>query len=317
MIELADYQFELCESAEEDADGLAFGRDTPIPVNSFDTGISDNRTADAERPMADGTAFGRDFRDARLLAFELTATSWTPAIPAAGFGAIVPGSDRVAEVLDVAEQIESAWAADRIRLSPGAVQVLRWQVGGRTRRVYGRTRKCSSKPDIVHAGQVSFVADFQTGDDLFYADDRRVVSIPVAIAANAWTTWPLTWPTFWHKAASGNVGMITVGGTRATWPAFTIHGPIAQPEIVVGGYGSLKLNTSLTYDQAVYIDTRPWNRGIRRENGANLAGALDPRSTPLPLLRVPPGTYSVALDGTDVTGTASLVVELRDAYSSW
>jgi hypothetical protein len=322
MIDLADYQFELCESSAEDADGLVFGAGTPIPVNSFDAGVSDNRTADAERPVADGTAFGRDFRDARLLAWELTACSWSPAVTAeaalSGYRTgTVLGADRVAEALDAAEQIETAWASDRIRLSPGAVQVMRWQVGGRTRRVYGRPRKCSSKPDNLQAGQIGFQAEFQAEDDLFYDDQRSVVTIPIAAPPSAWTTWPLRWPLVWQRSPTANSGTILVGGTRATWPSFTINGPLANPEIVVGGYGSLTINTTLLFDQALYIDTRPWNRGVRRENGANLAGVLDPRSTPLTLLRVPPGSYSVALDGIDPTGTASLVVEHRDAYSSW
>lgn len=316
MIDLAERQFELLESAEEDADGLHMGTGTPVNVATFDPGAPDLKNADSDRPMADGIAFGRDFRGGRLLSLDLHALSYTPALARAPYGDSA-GAEPVVETLTWADRVESAWAADRVRLSPGAVQVLRWRIGGRTRRAYGRPRRCAPSAATVHAGVVPLTADFQAADDLFYSDQRKVTTVTVAPAANAWTTWPLDWPVLWTKAASGNAGTITVGGTRATWPSFTIYGPIASPSIVIAGFGEIKLNTSLAYDQVLYLDTRPWNRGIRRESGANLAGALDTRATPLSLLRIPPGSYSVALKGTDATGTASLVVEHRDAFSSF
>lgn len=317
MIELTEGQFELMESSIEDADGLHMGRGTPVSVATFDMGTPDLRNADAERPMADGIAFGRDFRSGRLISLEMNALSYTPALAMAAYGDSA-GAEPVVEALNWADRVESAWAADRVRLVPSAVQVLRWRVGGRTRRVYGRPRRCAVDTAIHHVGNVPITADFQAEDDLVYSDLRRVTTINIVPSANAWVTFPLDWPIFWYSAAAGvNNGSITVGGTRATWPSFTIHGPVAQPSIVIGGYGELKLNTNLLYDQSIYLDTRPWNRGIRRENGSNIAGALDSRATPLSLLRVPPGSYSVALKGTDPTGTAKLVVEHRDAFSSF
>lgn len=321
MIDLLDYQFELLESAEEDAEGLHMGRHTPVNVRTFDVGSPETRDADAERPMADGIAFGRDFRSGRLISLELNALSYTPALARAPYGDSA-GAEPVVEALNWADQVESAWAADRIRLVPGAVQVLRWRVGNRVRRVYGRTRRCSPTTGNVHTGNVPMVADFQTIDDLYYSDQRKVTTVDIVPAANAWTVWPLEWPVYWYRAnESANAGTITVGGTRATWPVFTIYGPnsgtLASPSIVIGGYGELKLNTTLAYDQVIYLDTRPWNRGIRRNDGANLAGALDTRSTPLSMLRIPPGTYEFALKGTDASGTSQLVVEHRDAFSSF
>ena len=59
MIELAERQFELLESAAEDADGLLMGEYTPVAVRSFDPGEPATRDATSERPMADGIAFGR------------------------------------------------------------------------------------------------------------------------------------------------------------------------------------------------------------------------------------------------------------------
>lgn len=315
MIDLAEGQIELLESSAEDADGLLMGAPAPVTVRAFDPGSVDIRDADAERQLADGVAFGRDFRGGRLLSLELTALSWTPALATAGYGAS-PGAEPAVEALNWADRVESAWAADRIRLVPGAVQVLRWKAGGRVRRVYGRSRKCSPVVGSYRQGVIPLTADFRAEDDLIYADDRKVTSVQVAPASNAWATWPLEWPVLWRNAPAGPEGTVIVGGTRATWPSFTIRGPIVNPTVVFGGYGELRLNTTLLYDQTVYIDTRPWNRGIRRENGANLAGALDTRATPLSLLRIPPGSYSVALKGTDPTGTAQLVVEHRDAFSS-
>lgn len=315
MIDLGEGQFELLESAAEDADGLLMGRPAPVTVRSFDPGTPDLRNADAERPMADGIAFGRDFRGGRLYSLELNALSWTPALSKAAYG-VSAGAEPAVEALTWADRVESAWAADRVRLSAGAVQVLRWRVGGRTRRVYGRPRRCAPVATSVRSGNIPLTADFQAEDDLVYSDLRRVMTVGIAPPSNAWATWPLEWPVSWRTGGASPEGALLVGGTRGTWPSFTVHGPILNPTIVIGGYGELRVNTNLLYDQALYIDTRPWNRGVRRENGANLAGAVDTRATPLSLLRIPPGSYSVGLKGVDPTATASLVVEHRDAFSS-
>lgn len=315
MIELADGQFELLESSLEDADGLLMGRRSPVGVRSFSPGTPEQRAAMSPRPMADGVAFGRGLRGGRLYALALNAQSWTPALPRAAYGAS-PGTEPALEALTWTDRVESAWAADQVRLVPGAVQVLRWRTAGRTRRIYGRGGNCAPDTSNPHTGVIPIEAEFQAEDDLVYSDLRKVTTVGIVPPANAWTTWPLTWPITWTKPVAGTVGTITVGGTRATWPTFTLHGPISAASIVVGGYGELKLNGALAFDQTLYIDTRPWNRGIRRENGASVPGVLDTRATTLPQLRFPPGSYSVALKGTDPTGTASLVVEHRDAFSS-
>jgi hypothetical protein len=306
VIELAEAQFELMPSSDDtDVDGLHMGRFTSVAVQSFEPDGPEIRIADAAVAMGDGIRMGRDFRAGRVISMELAAVSPT--------GSTQPAVD----ALNALDKLESAWAADRVRMSPGAVQVLRWRAGGRVRRVYGRPRAISPITNTYHQGSIPVAADFQCIDDLYYADQRSVVTVGIAIAANAWTTWPVDWPIVWRKAESGNAGTILVEGTRATWPSFTIHGPVLNPTIVIGGYGEIKFTTNLLYDQTLYIDTRPWNRGVRRENGASLAGVMDTRSTPLSQLRFPPGTYSVALKGVDPTGTASLVVEHRAAYSSF
>lgn len=306
MISLTEAQFELTPSSDDaDVDGLHMGRFTTVAVQAFEPDGPDIRNADADVAMGDGTRMGRDFRSGRVISLSLAAVSPQ--------GSTQPAQD----ALNTLDALEGAWAADRVRMVPGAVQVLRWRAGGRLRRVYGRPRAIAHETGLYHQGTIPVTADFQCVDDLYYDDQRMVTTVGIAVAANAWTTWPLEWPVLWRKPASGTSGVITILGSRATWPTFTITGPVAQPSIVIGGYGEIKLNTSLAYDQTLYLDTRPWNRGIRRENGANLAAVLDTRSTPLSQLRFPPGTYSVALKGTDPTGTASLTVEHRAAYSSF
>lgn len=307
MIDLAEGQFELMPSSDDtDVDGLHMGRFTSVPVQTFDPNAVDIRNADAPIPMGDGTRFGRDFRGGRVIGLELAAVSLT--------GSETPGTD----ALDTADELESAWASDRVRLVPGAVQVLRWRAGGRLRRVYGRPRAIApGATGTYHQGAIGFTADFQCWDDLYYDDQRTITTVGIVPSTDAFTTWPLTWPVVWHRATAGNAGTHVVLGSRATWPSFTIQGPVLNPTIVIGGYGEVRFATNLLHDQTLYVDTRPWNRGVRRENGANLASTQDVRSTPLSQLRLPPGSYSMALKGVDPTGTASLVVEHRSAYSSF
>lgn len=315
MVELTEGQFELLESLQEDARGLHMGAGTPVLVQEFDLGQPDISEHDANRPMADGIMFGRDFRRGRTVGLELAALSYTPAVDMS-FYTGTPGEYAATEGLDWADRVQSAWAADRVRMVPGATQVLRWRAGGRVRRVYGRARRCAPKLGTYRAGTVPMSADFQTIDDLVYDDQLKATSIGIFPPPVSWTTFPLTWPVIWRKAESGNAGSVVVGGSRATWPTFTITGPILNPEIVIGGYGRFRVDVNLLAGQTLYIDTRPWNRGVRRENGANLAGNVGPQATPLGQFRFPPGSYSVALKGVDTTGTASLTVQHRDAYSS-
>lgn len=309
MVDLTEGQFELLESSDEDADGLLLGGSSVI-VTNFDPGTPDLTDKDTARPMSDGVFFGRDFRGGRVLTLEMTAVG-----PEVSGLAAYESADPVAAAMDTADQVLGAWASDRVRLVPNAVQVLRWRAGGRTRRVYGRPRKCAPNLANYHAGTVPLTADFQAGDDLVYSDLRKVTTVGIVVPPLSFTTWPLRWPVVWQRAESSQAASVVVGGTRPTWPSFTIHGPILNPTIVVGGYGQFMVNTNLLSDQTLYIDTRPWNRGIRRENGANLAGLVDVRATPLSQFQFPPGSYSVALKGVDTTGTASLVVEHRDAYN--
>ena len=161
------------------------------------------------------------------------------------------------------------------------------------------------------------VADFVAADDLVYSDSLKQNTVGIVPSYGGGAVWPLQWPILWNQGVGASpAGTIVVGGTRPTWPVILIHGPVLDPIIAIPGYGEIKIRTNLLYDQYLVLDTRPWHQGVRRDNGANLASVVDRRATSLSNFRLPPGSFQIVLKGTDPTGTAYLVTQWRDAYSS-
>src|SRR5690606_28021457 len=114
MATLSDRQFEM--------DGYLFGRHAPtgVEVTDVDFGSPEARSTDVDRPRADGTRFGREWRAGREITLEVATMHHTDAV--------------LAEL----GKLCAAWDAAATRTAPGTLSVLRYNVNGRTRRVYGR-----------------------------------------------------------------------------------------------------------------------------------------------------------------------------------
>jgi hypothetical protein len=212
------------------------------------------------------------------------------------------------------ETLAALWRADSIRSKPGATFEL---VAPSGRAAIGRPRRIApSEFRLLHyPPAIDIEADFETADDLWYADQlERIVTLGTigvgAIEVPMSVPVPSTPPT---ERPQG----FTVGGSVDTWGIFTAFGPISAPEIEIPGvlrYSFSRL--TLAYDQWIQVDTRPWRRTILRNDGAPLGGALDSSSSLLSEGGLPPGAHQLVLRGSSPTGTPRASVRWRDAFTT-
>lgn len=280
-------------------DGYEFGQGTDVLVTDVEIGQADIVSNDATLPMQDGLRFGRDYRAGRVITFEMIVMLGTGA-PA----------------LDALARLETAWLADPVRSTPGAVSVLSLTRGGRTRRVYGRPRRFALAPERDRFGWISATADFQCVDHLFYGDAELVTTVGMSTPEVGGLVGPLVGPLDAEAFTEGSLD-INVGGTLPAWSVIRINGPIVDPSIELVGHWKFQLRTTLASDQWITVDPTPWNRAVRRSDGVNLAGRFTYDSQRLSHLRVPPGRQQFILRGLDPTGSASAAIHLREAFSSY
>ena len=279
---------------------LVMGAGTPYHVIAFDPGKPDVRAADVDMPGADGIRFGRDYLGGTLVTLEI----------------LIDGNGDPGTALDSLSALRKAWNSSATRFSPGAVDVLTYQMPGHgNRRIYGRPRGQLSVSglDNVGVGVITTVGDFQALDHLAYGQDRSA-HVPLVPASAGGVAFPLSFP-FAFVGSSERLGVINVNGDYPSWLAIYVFGPIAQPVVECVNRWRIELNTTLAYDQSLTISPEPWKRTVLRNDGANLAGAFSARSPRLSRLQVPPGEHQVWLRGTDPTGTAYMQLRWSDTFA--
>jgi hypothetical protein len=275
---------------------VTFGPYQDILLSKFEWGAPDISASDSPTPRGDGMSFGRDYRGSRTLSCDLT-------VQGNGYG-----------VLDRLATLEAEWQSNRD--IPDAVSILRYRRGGQTKRVYGRGRRFQADSTLDWAGRVDVTCDFVTTDHLFYDDEERAENVPFIPNATGGLIGGQVGG--WEASDAGDSsGLITVGGTVPAWLVWRINGPLTGAEIEVVGRWKAKLATTIAYDQFVLVDPTPWNRSVRRGDGANYAGMFTADSVRLSEMRVPPGQNQVLLRGIDPTATASMQLFWRNASSSY
>lgn len=294
----------ILEDFSYDMGGHKFGRGTDYYISSVDFGDADQLNNDAPLPRGDGMRFGRDYRGGRTITFEGNILT----------NRRLPGdTDAAANALDV---MQAAWDNEFLRLSPGMVVPLRMERYGRIRRVFGRPRRFAATMGSVTRGRIPFTCDFQCVDHRFYDDTESSQNISIIPPEVGGLAGPLIGPII--SSAGGEGGSsVQIYGTKPSWMAFRIYGPIIDPEIEFVGQWSFKLNLSIAYDQSVLIDPSPWARSVRRvSDGANYSGAFTASSQRLSGMQLPPGEHEVLLKGNDVTGSAKVTIFWRNTYAT-
>lgn len=246
---------------------------------------------DTPRPQADGRVFGEDFVAGRTITFELAVDG--------------EDEDEARHRLGI---LSRAWRADSVRQQAGAVATLE---SDRGRVAFGRPRRFAASEELLPEGLALVTADFEAAEDNWYGPENRR-EIQLVPAAGGGLVAPLRAPLS-TTATSDRSQVLTIGGDLETWPVFEVYGPITNPVLEIVGVLRMELQLSLTEDQRVVLDSRPFARSILR-NGASVAGSLTPNSTRLSQAALSPGRYEFALRGASPSGTARAAIRWRDAY---
>ena len=293
---LLDYQFDVA--------GVVIGAGTLVPVSEASgLGAPELRTADVDNPVEDGGFPGVDLLSSRKVSIE--AGIRTPGDPATG--------------LDLLAQLQRAALDRSVRLTPGALAVLRTKLPGRpVRRLYGRVRGAepASMAQAVH-GWIPITIDFTATDPAWQSDDAQSLTLPLDVSNDAQGfKAPMVAPiTTGVSNPATRPGWVHNAGDAPAWPQLTINGPVTNPRVWIVETGRyLELAVTLGAGESVSIETRPGTRWVLR-NGGNAATALTSGSR-LDLFTIPPGTSEVRWTATDYTNTCRLAVTWRDAYTA-
>lgn len=296
---LKDHQFELLPSEDADA-GISFGIHLPVSCNAdgFDSGTRSWLTQDQQDPYSGSVRTGRDV---------LSPAPWTWNLHV--------NRDSEENALASMQELATAWLGRSVTSTPNAVAVIRYRVGGRYRRVYGRPRRWSAPPDNrLLSGLVPVTASFDIIDPLYYEDAPESMSMGLAYESEGGFVFPVVFPVI-TLPGGYSPGEAFVGGSLETYPIIRFNGPVVNPQFFNNDW-SLSLNATILDGQYIEVDTRPWKRTVLRSTGASVAGALGPR-TRLRDIVLKPGHQSFGFRGNSAEGNGSATIKWYPAHGSF
>jgi hypothetical protein len=294
--DITNYQFMV-----EAEPWCPFGEGQAINVSKFDQGTAATRNQDVPGGMQDVMTFGTDRRTPAAWTWEMFTDAGTPDVNV-NEGWV----DALAQV----------WDSD-VRRSPNGAIAVRYCIGGRIRRVYGRPRRWTPIPDAIQHGKIHITADFQLSEDMVFYDDQQQ-NLTVQLSSTTLTgtgfKFPITFPTVMATVANPQVGQLIIGGTQKTWVTLTFNGPVNNPWVQIGTQ-RWSLNGVIAAGDSVSLSGRPWDMGVWGADGSALPGLLDPRAR-LSQLRLAPGIYPVTYGGFATTSSSTCAITWRNAYRS-
>lgn len=278
--------------------GYLMGAGQPVFISDFSPGTVGARDQDTDNPYGDTRLFGRDRRTPPIWSFEFSVAEKDGAAPDTG-------------VLQSLEELIAAWSTTVDALQPGEVTALRYMIGGRIRRVYGRPRNLSFNPSAnIAGGNVVASGQFILQDVFTYGDQLHDASVTLRNGPVGWVTLPAVWPLI-STVDSTRQGTFVVGSAAAGYPEdITFYGPVVNPHLRTM-FWDIELTASIPEGGWVRIDPRA--RLATFHNGVSAGNVLS-RHTYLPDLTLRPGSHGLIYSGHDSTGTSRAVVRWRNAY---
>lgn len=302
MSALAEHQFEILPNADA-IDGFVFGIGAEVSVESFDPGEKTWMSQDQDNSRRGIKAFGRDVQ---------TAKTWN--------WQSHTDQEDVPSAISILEEFETAWTMEELVRSPGAVTAIRYRIGDRYRRVFGRPRRYAAPPsNMILNGYVPITHDFQLSDAYSYADAESSVEIPYSSSATGGGfTFPTTFPILTQASEGNGAGQLAIGGTSRAYPVIRFNGPWNNPSIITDDW-TLSWKGSISAAGWVEIDCRPFGLNalsVLNQDGAAVTEGLG-RQTWLEDCWFAPGSKPfVTLAGSAAGGAASATVRWRDTFNS-
>lgn len=298
MTVLQDHEFELL-ATEDESEGTPFGLRRAISCNAdgFDPGVAEWITQDQDNPFTGTTVMGRDVLKGSTWTWQLFANREDPET-----------------AMQAISDLGKIWQNRKKSREPGVYSVIRYQLAGRTRRVYGRPRRWgTTMTNQILSGMVPITCDFQRIDALYYDDSPEIDTLDMISLSEGGMTFPVVFPASTIPSGT-NEGEMWVGGDEPTWPIIRFTGPIINPQLITPAW-TLQLNTTILDGQWIEIDTRPWVMSVKNQSGASVAGLLDPK-TRFSQMELEPGHYSLALRGDSSSNTATATIKRYPAYAT-
>ena len=301
MSALSEHQFEILPS-EDAADGFVFGIGAEVSVGGegFDPGETSWLTQDSVNTRRGNTAFGRDVQGAK---------TWL-------WDSHVDRED-VEGALDTLERFADAWHPEELARTPGAQTCVRYRVGGRVRRIYGRPRRFAAPPtNLILNGNVAVTHDFALADAHTYDDLESSASILYSTSADGGGfLLPATLPVETLPSEGAGTGQIYVGGNSGAYPVLRFNGAWTNPVLHTERW-TLRLKGTIPSGGWVEIDTRPWALTVLNQSGASVPDMLERRTWLEDLWLAPNAKTQVSLDGIAPAGNASVDIRWRNTWKS-
>jgi hypothetical protein len=294
--QLEEMQFEILPSEFEDT-GYPFGIGLQVSIETFDPGEMTWLEQTGQNSHNGARHFGRD---------TTMAPSWTWTMHTDG--------DNTADALRRLREFSSAWRARKIARVPSAVLPLRYRVGHRTRRVYGRPRRLASPPsNLILGGYIPITASFDLVDDLHYADTLSSAILTYNADGDGGFVLPSVLPIVTQPQSERALDVINDGDEDAPL-VIRFEGPVVNPSLQGPGW-NVSLKMEISAGEYVEIDTRPWRMTVLRNGSASVAGRLGRRQR-LSDIALPAGKSTLRYRGASSSATSSCAVSWRSAYSS-
>ena len=297
--ELSEMNFELLPNLKA-ASGLVFGIGQAVSIDDegFDPGEDEWTVEDDDNPRRGGTIPGRD---------TLSGPTWNFALHT--------NRSNTKQALESLAAFKRAWRALEIRDTPGAVTVLRYRVGGRARKVYGRPRRFAAPPsNRILGGFVPITTDFKCVDGFTYSDVEHAAAMTItAEDMPRGFTFPQTFPTTTNGRSLGRA-TISVDGDAPAYPRIIFTGPLTNPMLTHKDW-TLTLDEAILSSQSVTIDLRPWAMTAIHSNGWSVAGKLK-RSSRLTDVKFQPGPNELAFRAASTLTSGTCTVRWSDTWNS-
>lgn len=298
MSTIEEHQFEIVTS-EEAHDGFVFGIGATVSVEGegFDTGDAAWLTQNSENTRRGTRNFGRDVKSAKTWI-------WSSHI----------NREDVEGALETLEDFESSWSPESLMLDPGEVTAVRYRIGGRDRRVFGRPRRFNAPPsNRILGGYVPVTHDFELVDSNTYDDLATTVMIPFASAPGlSGFEFPVIFPTLTLPADETEQAFF-VGGTQRAFPVIRFYGPWTNPSITTDDW-TLSWTGSVPNGGYIEIDARPWHLTALNHSGASVTGGLPKTLMLEDIWLAPKAQVQARLGGVATGGGAYASVSWRNTY---
>jgi hypothetical protein len=247
MPDITAGQYQITRSDGSNAFAYGSGANS-IQVQSTVTDTGTISTQDQPVTGHDGMLFGIDTQPGMMI----THTGVAMTTPATGSSA-----------LNAYSALAGCWNDPAVRLSYGAVQILRafYKGAAGIRRCYGRGRKIMPGYGQVFQGLVPFTAQFQCADNTWYSDTQFSVTLSNYPGSPGGLILPSTPPHLAPTQPYTTAAVISNTGSLPTWPVFVFTGPLANPLLTYTGTPvSIGYSGTLAVGQVLTVDTRPWAR---------------------------------------------------------